>query len=194
MRHVALTTLAILVSATAAAAQTRNVYINDVRIPDGRVTAMEQQYRIRIPNGRYWYDKMSGAWGLSGGPTAGFTVAGLDLGGPLQADASNGHTGVFINGRQLHMNGRQLHMTDVLGLQQLIGAVYPGRYWVDAYGNAGLEGGPALVNLVAVARSRSAQQGGAYSAYTRTGAMFGSDGNGCLVYSDRETSYTGSGC
>ena len=187
MRHVALTSLAILLTATAAAAQARNVYINDFKLPDGRVTALEQQYRTRVPDGRYWYDRMSGAWGLSGGPTAGFTVAGLNLGGPLKADASNGNTGVFIN-------GRQLHTMDVLGLQQLIGAVYPGRYWVDAYGNAGFEGGPALVNLIAVARSRSTQQGGAYSAYTRTGAMFGSDGNGCLVYSDRETSYTGSGC
>jgi len=190
MRHLALTTLATLFAAaagTTAAAQARSVYINDVRIPDGRVSAMEQQYRARIPDGRYWYDKLSGAWGLAGGPTSGFTLAGLDIGGPLKADASNGHTGVFIN-------GRQLHVMDVLGLQQLIGAVYPGRYWVDAYGNAGFEGGPALVNLVMVARSRSSQQGGAYSAYTRTGGMFGSDGNGCLVYSDREVSYTGSGC
>lgn len=187
MRPFALTSLAILVTATAAAAQTRNVYINDVRIADHRLTAMEQQSRTRIPDGRYWYDKVSGAWGLSGGPTAGFTLAGQDIGGPLKADASNGNTGVFIN-------GRQLHMMDVVGLQQLIGAVYPGRYWVDAYGNAGYEGGPALVNLVMVARSRSSQQGGAYSAYTRTGGMFGSDGNGCLVYSDKDVSYTGSGC
>lgn len=188
MRTIALTGLAIFLTAPAVAAQARNVLINDVKIADSRLTALERQYHTRIPDGRYWYDKMSGAWGLEGGPTAGFTVAGLDLGGPLQADASNGNTGVFIN-------GRQLHMMDVLGLQQLLGPVYPGRYWVDAYGNAGLEGGPALVNLMMVARSRATQQGGgAYSAYTRTGAMFGSDGNGCLVYSDRETSYSSSGC
>jgi hypothetical protein len=40
------------------------------------------------------------------------------------------------------------------------GVVYPGRYWVDAQGNAGPEGGPALVNLVAVARARAAQGAG----------------------------------
>lgn len=189
MRCIALTGLAIVLTAAAARAQARNVVINDVRIPDSRLATMERQYRTRIPDGQYWYDKMSGAWGLKGGPTAGFTLAGLELGSPLKADASNGTTGVFIN-------GRQLHVMDVLGLQQLLGQVYQGRYWVDAYGNAGLEGGPALVNLVMVARSRAAQQrgGGAYSAYTRTGGMFGSDGNGCLVYSDRETSYSSSGC
>jgi hypothetical protein len=189
MRYVALTSLAILLTAHTASAQSRTVVVNDLKIPDAQLNAMEQQYRTRIPDGRYWYDRTSGAWGLKGGPTAGFTLAGLDLGGPLKADASNGNTGVFIN-------GRQLHVVDVLALQQLLGAVYPGRYWVDADGNAGMEGGPALVNLMAVARARASQGagGGAYSTYTRSGGMFGSDGNGCLVYSDANTSYSSSGC
>ncbi len=170
-------------------AQSRSVLINDVRVPGARLQALEQQYRTRIPDGSYWYDRISGAWGLKGGPTAGFTVAGLEIGGPLQADASNGTTGVFIN-------GRQLHVMDVLGLQALIGPVYQGRYRVDAQGNAGLEGGPPLVNLMALARARGAQAGGsgAYSAYTRMGGMFGSDGNGCLVYADKDVSYSSSGC
>jgi hypothetical protein len=74
--------------------------------------------------------------------------------------------------------------------------VYPGRYWVDAQGNAGFEGGPALVNLLVLARARAARGGGggAYSAYTRSGGMFGSDGNGCLVYADHDVSYSSSGC
>lgn len=41
----------------------------------------------------------------------------------------------------------------VNALQQLVGPVRPGRYWLDAYGNAGFEGGPPLVNL-AQARAR----------------------------------------
>ncbi|MGH7537354.1 MAG: hypothetical protein ACREMF_01850 [Gemmatimonadales bacterium] len=176
--------------AVTASAQARNVVVNEVRIADGQLQALERQYGTRIPDGAYWYDRSSGAWGMRGGPTAGFTVAGLSLGGPLRPDASSGTTGVFIN-------GRQLHVMDVLGLQQLIGAVYPGRYWVDAQGNAGFEGGPALVNLVVMARQRGARSGGgggAYSVYNRLGGMFGSDGSGCLVYADRDVSYSSSGC
>lgn len=172
-----------------AVSQSRNVTINEVRLSDVQLQALEQHSRVRIPDGAYWYDRMSGAWGFTGGPTMGFTLAGLDVGGPLQADASHGNTGVFIN-------GRQLHVVDVLALQNLLGAVYPGRYWVDAQGNAGLEGGPALVNLLVLARARAARGagGGAYSAYTRLGGMFGSDGNGCLVYADHDVSYSSSGC
>jgi hypothetical protein len=172
-----------------AAAQARHVVINEVAVPDSQLRMLERGSRVRIPDGSYWYDRVSGAWGFRGGPTMGFTVAGLPVGGPLRADASNGTTGVFINGRQLHIQ-------DALALQALLGAVYPGRYWVDAQGNAGFEGGPPLVNLVVVARARAAQGagGGAYSVYDRLGGMFGSDGNGCLVYADRDVSYSSSGC
>ncbi len=179
----------IVACAVTAGAQARNVVVNEIQITGGQLQALERQYGTRIPDGVYWYDRSSGAWGMKGGPTAGFAVAGLSLGGPLRPEASNGTTGVFIN-------GRQLHVMDVLGLQQLIGVVYPGRYWVDAQGNAGFEGGPALVNLVVMAqqRARSGAGGGAYSVYNRLGGMFGSDGNGCLVYADRDASYSSSGC
>lgn len=63
-------------------------------------------------------------------------------------------TGVFIN-------GRELHPVDVMGLQQLVGAVWPGRWWVDGYGNDGPEGGGPMGNLMAIARARQASgQGG----------------------------------
>jgi len=181
--------LSVALLPTRADSQSRHVFVNGIQLPDSQLLALEQVSRIRIPDAAYWYDRVSGAWGFSGGPTVGFTLAGLDLGGPLRADASNGTTAVFINGRQLPVQ-------DVLALQQLLGAVYAGRYWVDAQGNAGLEGGPPLINLVAVARARAAQGygGGAYSAYTRSGGMFGSDGNGCLVYADKDVSYSSSGC
>ncbi len=190
VRHVSFGMLLSLALLPARAhAQSRHVFVNAVQLPDTLLQALEQASRVRIPDGSYWYDRVSGAWGFSGGPTAGFTQAGLDIGGPLRVDASRGTTAVFINGRQLPLQ-------DVLALQQLLGAVYPGRYWVDALGNAGLEGGPPLINLVAVARARAAQGygGGAYSAYTRSGGMFGSDGNGCLVYADKDVSYSSSGC
>ncbi len=149
----------------------RQVIINSVRLSDEQVRSLEQQYRIPIQDGAYWYDQICGAWGLQGGPQAGVIQAGLNLGGPLRPDASNGNTGVFVN-------GRQLHQVDVLRLQQL-GPVYAGRYWVDAYGNFGLEGGPMLGNLMALM-----QPAGSYGSNT-VNSRFGTlntDGNGNYFY------------
>src|SRR2546421_5312699 len=81
---------------------TRRVIINRTPLSNDHLRALEAQYHYRLPDGRYWYDKISGAWGMEGGQTLGFTIPGLDLGGPLRADASNGQTHVFINCRQLH--------------------------------------------------------------------------------------------
>jgi hypothetical protein len=110
----------------------------------------------RLDDGAYWYDPRTGASGRWGGPTLAFLPPGLTLGGPLPAEASGGGqgtlTGVFINGRELHPQ-------DVFGLQQLIGQVWPGRWWVDAQGNCGLENGPPLGNLVLLARSRQSSGG-----------------------------------
>ena len=78
------------------------VRVNGVAVPADVLRAYEQRYRLRIIPGDYWYDKMNGSWGQKGGPAEGFIVAGLNLGGPLREDASNGDTGVFINDRQLH--------------------------------------------------------------------------------------------
>jgi hypothetical protein len=138
---------------SAAPARTRSVIINRTPLSDDQIRALEQQSHAQIPAGSYWYDKRSGAWGLEGGPTSGFTFPGLSLGGPLYAATSRGNTGVFIN-------GRELPDLDVLGLQQLVGPVLPGRYWVDAQGYCGYEGGPARLNLVRLAQVANHHQGG----------------------------------
>ena len=57
-----------------------------------------------------------------------------------------------------------------------LGPVYPGRNWMDAQGNVGLEGGPALVNIwvAAQARSGGGRREGILSTYDKTGvAVFG---------------------
>ena len=146
------------------AAPTRSVVINGERLSDETIGTLEKAFRVRIMDGQFWYDKMNGSWGVQGGPASGFIMPGLDLGGPLRADASNGNTGVFIN-------GRQLHQIDVTRLSQL-GPVYQGRYWMDAWGNMGIEGMPALLNIWAVIQSRGGgggQREGILSTYDKTG-------------------------
>jgi hypothetical protein len=111
----------------------------------------------RLQDGAYWYDPISGASGRWGGPAAVLLPAGLDLGGPLPPDASGGGngrlTGVFVN-------GRELHPLDVTGLREMLGEVWPGRWFVDARGDYGREGGPILGNLVRIARARQQSSGG----------------------------------
>ena len=142
----------------------RSVIINGIRLSDQDLESLERAYRVRIRDGYYWYDRMNGSWGKQGGPTEGFILAGLNLGGPLRADASNGDTGVFIN-------GRQLHRVDVARLQQ-IWPVYRSRCWMDAYGNIGLEGQPAFGNVwVAAAQAQGGGRNreGILSTYDKTG-------------------------
>src|SRR5262245_26087135 len=118
----------------------RNVIINDVRLSDDEILELEQRYRVQIVDANYWYDSVSGAWGLKGGPMRGVVLPGLQLGGPLKADASGrAHTGTFVN-------GRELHPLDVDGLNRCT-RVQLGRFWVRADGWGGLEGYPPSVNL-----------------------------------------------
>ena len=159
-------------------AQRRSVTVNRTRLDDDALRAAEQRFRTRIPDGDYWYDRVSGAWGMAGGPTMGLTLAGLDVSGPLPANASNGTTGVFIN-------GRELHVMDVLGLQQITGMVLPGRYWVDAQGNGGYEGGPALFNLRMLAEQASRRGGSLWS--TPGGGVGESYGGGAWAYGNANT-------
>lgn len=119
-----------------------------------------------VPDGDYWYDQVSGLWGVRGGPTMGQIPPGLDLGGRLQADASGRGSGIFIN-------GRELHSVEVLYLQQIFGYTIPGRYWMNAQGIGGMEGGPPAFNLAAAAQAQSGSGG---SSYTRRG-LFGSTGS-----------------
>ena len=140
----------LLPSDGAAQAARRRVLINRNPIPEDTLVLLEKAFGGRIPDGRYWYDRGSGGWGREGGATLGFTIAGLPVGGTMPADISGRGTGVFIN-------GRELHPLDLAGLQQLTGPVAPGRYWLDHQGNAGMEGGPVLVNLRMLA-----QQAGLY--------------------------------
>ena len=164
MRHSVLAiAAAIALSAAAAPAQqaaapkpsttTPKVVINGQQLTAAQIKSLETAIHGPVQPGTYWYDKVSGAWGYQGGPLAGIIVAGIEVGGPLRADASNGNTGVFINGRELAMQ-------DVIALQQWIGTpVMQGRYWVDAQGYFGYEGGPVAGNLILLAQQNGTRYG-----------------------------------
>ncbi len=171
--------LCVLLTGSTATAQDDGVYVNGQLVGAEQIQAVMQTMGIppqaaTIPPGRYWYDDVSGLWGMEGGPTVGQIFPGLELGGPLQPDASGSGTGVFINGRELHPE-------EVAFLQRIFGAVIPGRYWMDWQGIGGYEGGPALFNVAAAAAAGA--QGGMYGGQTRR-TLFGgtgSDGN-CSYY------------
>ena len=150
----------------------RSVFINRVELSEEKLSALEKQYNTTIPNGRFWYDSRAGAWGVEGGPTIGFIVAGLDVPGPMPSDISGTGTGIFIN-------GREIHAADQMALHQLLGVTYQGRYLLDAQGNLTTEQGQFLVNLAAAAQTKGGQKGGLTSG---AGGTVGVDGSGGVLF------------
>ena len=124
-----------------------DVVVNGIPLAESARKSFEHKYGVPIKPGRYWYDNVSGVWGREGGPSEDQIHAGLRLGGPLRRDASKGHTGVIVN-------GRELHALDVTSLQRCL-VVVPGSYWVLANGVGGLAGGPQQFNLAAMCGSGS---------------------------------------
>ena len=122
--------------------------------------------------GRYWYDSRSGAWGYEGRQTGGFLYPGHDY-GPLAANASNGTTGIFIN-------GREITVAEAMALKSLFGVVYLGHFWLDGNtGNVGVEGNPMpMANIVLAMRARQQPQGGSDACGATYCAQFNSSGEG----------------
>jgi len=142
------------------------VIVNGAPLEPQHAAALQQAYRTRLVPGRYWYDAASGLWGLEGGPSVGLIAAGLPF-GRVDARASVGRfagiTGVFVNGREIHPD-------ELRYLQSLYGQVNRARYWLNARGIAGYQGGPPQFNLVAAGQQARG------NAYTRRG-LFGSSGS-----------------
>jgi hypothetical protein len=171
--------IAVLMLASAACrAGGGEVLVNGAPLEAQIQRALELRYGTDLLPGRYWYDSLSGLWGLEGGPSLGQILPGLPL-GTLAADASVKsfwqHTFVFVNGREIHAR-------EYSYLQGLFGSVNPGRYWLNAQGVAGYEGGPPLFDLRAAALSRRPQGG---LGYGRRGAFGNSASDGrCSYFND----------
>lgn len=172
--------LVVAVSPPPAAAQSSpvddpQVVVNGEVLSATDLQVLQTRFGIRTQAGRYWYDPACGAWGFEGGPTIGFLPPALPVGGALREDASAGTTPVYIN-------GRRLPITDVRNLQQIVGMVLPGRYWMDAAGNVGVEGGPPFMNLAVLARQAGrAASGNTFYRSDNTGIGAGSSGGTSYV-------------
>jgi hypothetical protein len=150
--------------------QAKDVFVNNKKLDNNTVYTLEQFYKTKITGGYYWYDNMSGYWGYMGSPAQGKLVAGLRLGGQLPQDASNGNTGVFVN-------GRELSQSEVNQIKRTYGRVYRGRFWLNAKGLAGFEGQPAIFNFAQMTQNPDKKS------FT-TPSLFGTiGGNGeCFYY------------
>jgi hypothetical protein len=143
-----------------AIAQTRPVppsetVINGRALTEQQKAEFQRIYGVRPFAGEFWYDSRSGLFGLWGRETLGMIYPGHDY-GPLAANASAGHTGVFIN-------GREINLVEAMYLQSLLGAVYRGRWWLDGRGNFGVEGNPIPAgNLMAVVQASQHRKDQAY--------------------------------
>jgi hypothetical protein len=125
-------------------------------------------------------------WGRE---AAGYIRAGHDF-GPLPENASNGQTGVFINGRQL--NDAEVGFLQIL----FNGQVRRGRATVDAGWNVYDERGMWLTNLaVAIQQAQRFAAGGrSWSWRDGTGAAMASDGNCTMMAVPGAPVYGTSGC
>ncbi len=157
-----------------ASAQT-GVYVNGRQLTYQQVNALSQYYQVKIAQGRYWYDQTCGLWGYEGAAASGVMHANLDFGAPMRSNASAGRTGVFLNGRQL--NHQELRYW-----QQFTGYIQPGRYWLDANGYAGPEGGYATINLAQAAAQQQRASGGSNNFWRSNTTGVGTGGNGKDFY------------
>jgi hypothetical protein len=74
------------------------------------------------------------------------------------------------------INGSELHPIDVQVLVAIYGQALPGRWSVDAQGNAGPEGGPPQINLIALAQQLNPKAASTY--YKRDGKGGNAFGSG----------------
>mgnify|MGYP003340424885 CR=1 FL=1 len=122
-----------------------DVYVNGRQLSVQELQQHQAIYNTPVQAGRYWYDPTSGLYGHWGREAIGYIRTGHGY-GPVPANASNGNTGIYINGR--HINTVELTRWQALFRQ----VIQPGRYWLDGNtGNVGVEGNPTPTGNVRAA-------------------------------------------
>lgn len=130
------------------------IHVNDLELTSSELEQLQSTYGVTPSPGYYWYDPRSGVYGAAGQAGVGFMMPGHEF-GALDPECSDGNTGVFVNGRNLP-NLEWMLWSRILGA-----AIHPGRYWLDANGDAGLESNPMpLVNFVQAAAASAGGTGG----------------------------------
>lgn len=132
---------------------------------------------ISVAPGRYWYDHLSGLWGYEKGPTMGQLTPGLPA-APMPENISTEGMGT-----QVFINGRQLHPKECQYLFALYGRVIPGRYWMNAQGVGGFEGGPPFFNIKA-AESQRNNRSNISGHWLRGGSVIGDGSTTGFISSD----------
>jgi hypothetical protein len=121
------------------------VFVNGRQLTPQEVQQHQAIYNQPVQPGQYWYDPISGLYGNWGREPIGYIRTGHAY-GQAPGNASNGDTGIFLNGRQINATER----TQWQGLFKQV--IQPGRYWLDGNtGNVGVEGNPVPTGNVRAA-------------------------------------------
>jgi hypothetical protein len=139
--------------APAPVVQQTGVFVNGRQLSVQELRQHEATYNAPVARGYYWYDPTSGLYGYWGREAIGYIRTGHTY-GRVPTNASNGNTGIYLNGR--HLNSVELTRWQALFRQ----VIQPGRYWLDGNsGNVGVEGNPTPTGNVraAIQASRGRQ-------------------------------------
>lgn len=153
------------------ASEESHITINNTRLTPEQTEELTALYGP-IQAANYWYDSETGLYGRIGEAYAGSIKPGHSFGfGALARDASNGTTGVLVN-------GREIPASELAQLNKIFGSVALGSYWLKADGSYGVSGDPtARGNLYAMAAAKAKSSSGGGDNFWSSGLYSGGNYN-----------------
>ncbi|XP_037432525.1 extra-large guanine nucleotide-binding protein 1-like [Triticum dicoccoides] len=113
-----------------------DIYVNGAKLSPEELALLQgcSCPPSRLRPGFYWYDKVSGFWGKEGHKPHCIISANLNVGGALVQKASNGSTGILVNGREITKS--ELQILKLAGVQ----CAGKPHFWLNADGSYQEEG------------------------------------------------------